>query len=303
MSWTAMVLASVATIDVSGACGDVRQRLHEWNARRECLTDDARISVTVARWEFEDSLRVELTGTSSTQATVVRMVNSCEEVFNVVKFEVELGCFEPPSAAPPGDPSVPATTLPRLGIEAFSVTSSNYPEWYGFGAGGGLSLAFDALHVGAYGAWMQPALLQSPRQDVARYDLHRVDFQALSCLDVATDPVRLSPCFGANLSWFSVPRPQLSGAYDNTGGTLGVDAGLAISKPWLVGSTFSAALLLRYALIPFDPGNLKVGEFAPRTFEVNLRLGFTFDLWDFNQRGYPRSDERSVARRRGVQSW
>lgn len=301
MSWAAVALASAATIDVSGACIGMQERLHEWNARRECRTDDARISVTVVRLESEDSLRVELSGTSSTPAAVVRIVNSCEEALDAVKLELKLGCVEPqPAVEPNADTTI---TLPRLGVEAFSVTSSNYPEWYGFGAGGGLSLAFDALHVGAYGAWMQPALLQSPRQDIARYDLHRVDFQALSCLDIATDPVRLSPCFGANLSWFSVPRRQLSGDYDNTGGALGVDAGLTISKPLSVGSTLRAALLLRYALVPFDPGNLKVGEFAPRTFEVNLRLGFTFDLWDFNQRGYPRSDERAVARRRGVQSW
>lgn len=296
MSWPAVVLASAAAIDVSGSCQDVQERLRDWNAREKCLADDAWIVVSVERLEPGQRLRVELAGTASESATVDRVVNSCDEVFNAVKFELELGCVDP-------TPIVPPVTSTRLGLEAFSVTSSNYPDWYGFGAGGGISLAFDELRVGAYGAWMQPALLQSSDPSVARYDLHRLDLQVLSCLSVRAEPVQLSPCLGANLSWFRVPPEQLSGQFDRDGGALGVDLGFAVSKPVLEKAALKAALLLRYAAIPFETDTLKVGEFWPRTFELNLRLGFTFDMFNFNQAGDSRLQEGSVASQKGIQPW
>lgn len=283
--------------DEDAVCADVAPRFHEILVRHQV--------------EFPSGsyIEVELRGNSSDQtialtlfvdapgnavAREVHKVNTCLEALDLLEFLLSVGQTLSPSPTDLSPPSGTADdiedegegeaakrrvlTPSRVNIGGFSLASTNYPEAVGLGVGGGMTLGFDVVALEGYGVWMEPLQIVSEDRNVADYTFSRFDLGVLSSWSFLFSGLHLAPAVGLSFTRLQVSESQVAPGADHSAHTWLVDAGLKTSKTLFARTALDAALLVRYGIQEFDFGKLDVGNFTPGRFEVNLRLGLSFDV-------------------------
>lgn len=242
----------------------------------------------------------------------VYSVNTCQEAMNLLDFQLGVG-YQPPPLRPPPAPATETKDDERTGPEpasnvspsglgggVFSAGSTNYPGGFGVGVGGGVHVAFERLRLDGYGVWMQPLHIVSPSVNKADYSFSRVDWGVLSRVNVLSEPFGLAPCLGVGVMSLEVAEDQVAPQANRSAHSWAVDAGVSISKSVFSLTTLEGTLLLRYAWQTVDLNDLRVGDFAPGALEVNMRVGFSFDIW---ARGETSASVTKASSHGGASTW
>lgn len=270
--------------DGGTTCAEGARAVAVLEKHRADLPPSASVTMRVLTDESAGASRVEIFVTVDGETPVVerQAVNSCQEALAYLDFFLSLWTSEPQPVDVPRTPlpaNTPASAAPKTTFTAagFALVTTNHPNGVGAGAGVGLALGVDEVRVGAYGAWHQPSLLEGG-PDVASFELQRTDFGASVCGETFALPVSLAPCLGASALLFGMNGGEAGPRADRHALIGSIDASLVGSVKLFAHTALESTLLLRYAPQALDLGSFRVGPFTPAQFEVNLRVGLTWDI-------------------------
>lgn len=305
-------LPPAVEFDGGSACSHLGARVESiFETHRESLPEQTRLTVRI-HTDPTDSRAMELqiavhAGRETTSER--QAVNSCREALGYL--DLYLGFWTPEPVGVEsgaesdgtGETTAATAASSRVGVIAdlFANATTSHSSGLGFGLGGGLSLNIDWARIGMFASWSQPSRLAgSP--DQAQYTLQRWDWGALFCGETYDRTLTVLPCGGASARAFSVPAPETAPGSDRYAQLLSLDAGVAITNPVWDTAGLQALVLLRYAPVRLKLEELAIGDFVPPQLEVNLRLGFTWDMTRTLTTA-PSASSPSTGASRGTQAW
>ncbi len=282
---------SGTSVDGAGAvCSHLRDRFGELLlSHQRHFPSGTQIDVELAAEDTTISLTLLVEAPNEQGSHEVHNVNSCQEALDLLDFQLRVGHQPQVSSHSTSNTTEEAqvSTMTsssevrpsRVGVDVFSAGSTNYPNDFGVGVGGGLHVSFSRLRLEGYGVWMQPLDIVSPSADKADYSFSRADFGLLSRLNVLSGSIGLAPCLGLGIMRLVAPEEQLAPQANPSGHAWAMDAGVSLSMPFFAQSLLEGTLLFRYAWQTIELGSLAVGQFEPRAFEVNMRVGVSYDIF------------------------
>lgn len=299
--------------------GDAAQRVFQRHQHR--LPEGTTVTVRLRAVEQgQSSLQIRAEGPSLPPKVEIQQVNRCSEAISYLGLYLEM--WQPPipeeaagesdevssgadetARGVSGAPPLPTSTVVvHVELGTFANGSSNYEDKLGFGAGLQLGLKLDWWRLRAYGIWNQSDTLNGTSEQAA-YTLERLDWGVVTCGQVMSLPLELSPCLGASARRFTTPAEHLAPGADTLAQVPSADAGLTLGKRVSSRFALDGGVWFRYGLQTLELNDIRVGEFAPAKFEVNLRIGLTFDIGALDVDMGQRSETNDWAQVRRGSSW
>lgn len=298
--------------DGGSACAQIASSVESVFERHQTsLPEQTRVAVRIMTNSESRIMGLEISVHANGETTnEVQTVHSCREALDYLDFY--LGVWAPESTndevmttaarTPAGVSTSAADMTPDLGLraDAFATATSSHSSGFGLSAGGGLSFDIAWARLGVFGSWSQPSILQG-NADQATFTLHRWDLGGSFCARLGSGPPVWSPCLGVSRRNFMIPASETAPNADRKMQVLSLDAGVALTNPISDTTGLQALLLFRYSPTPTNLGEFAIG-FIPPQLEVNLRLGFTWDVIDI-QGTTLTNTKPLIAARRGSRTW
>lgn len=265
--------------DGGGVCEDPGRAQSVLGEHQGQIPVDATVTMSVQPNGEDGAAAVEVSVSTSGETSVVerQVVNSCDEAFSYLDFYLSLWAPESPIETEEGVPAGPSKIGAKVTAGAFGHATTNHPSGVGLGVGAGVDVSFETIRLGAFGLWNQSSTLAAD-PETATFELERQDFGAHACALPTAGWAAIWPCLGASGRRYWMASSEAAPSADLSAVLPSVDASVLASLKLSSNTSIEGVLALRYALLPLQLGELQVGEFAPAQFEINLRVGLTWDI-------------------------